>query len=455
MVEFQGYGINKYSQGTARVDTGVPTNKSITDTVNSHVEARVYLDARDNTEYGMLRTFARLNWVRSSGSDDNSGSQPRRGQMFAGSGGNYSNLQTGFYAAEAFVQLGGFLVGRTTSFANVGNPSLLFTTQNSSPGRVNEIAYTLSVGNGVSISAAVEDAAELRNGVFVSSGVLQNVTVNGTAYTNGGIANAGGFAGASSLVVTSPQNQMPDGVLSVDVAQAWGTGKLAGVIHQVYVPKFISYAAQGWGAGGNSFANDNSTSALTGWAVQGQTKINLPMIPAGDYVNIYAAYAIGASGRTIGSVATDTANSITPSATASGGNASFGMCNAAWGGYDAVGDLASNTVKLSTSYSFGGEFKHYFTPTVAAYVGGTYGAIRYGFGHRMSSVVFAAAPHDADMWGVALGAIWSPVSGLEINPELAYRKADIKADNGVINGTKYGVKSDDQYIGRIRVARSF
>ena len=115
MVEFQGYTLNKYTQGT--VGTGgngqVATGRSITDAVNSHVEARVYLDARDNTEFGLLRTFARLDWIRSSGSDDNSGSQPRRGQMFSGSG-NYANVQTGFSAAEAYVQLGGILVGRTT-----------------------------------------------------------------------------------------------------------------------------------------------------------------------------------------------------------------------------------------------------------------------------------------------------------------------------------------------------
>ena len=109
---------------------------------------------------------------------------------------------------------------------------------------------------------------------------------------------------------------------------------------------------------------------------------------------------------------------------------------------------------LSKSYSFGGEFKHYFAPTVAAYVGGSFGAVDYGSGKKSASTS-GLAPHNANMWGTAIGVIWSPVSGLEINPEVAYRKSNITSDTGITNGNKTGVKSDDQWIGRLRVARSF
>ena len=73
----------------------------------------------------------------------------------------------------------------------------------------------------------------------------------------------------------------------------------------------------------------------------------------------------------------------------------------------------------------------------------------------MSASTSNLAAHNANMCGAALGLMWSPVAGLEINPEVAYRKANITSDAGVTNGNKTGVKSDDQYIGRLRVARSF
>ena len=367
----------------------------------------------------MLRTFARIQWVRSSGSDDNSGSQPRRGQMFSGSG-SYSNLQTGFYGSEAFVQLGGALFGRTTSFAWVGAPSLQFTTQNPSNGRVNQVAYTASLGNGMSLTAAVEDAAELREGQYYAT-----------------------TAGATKAIATA-SNSAPDAVASFDIAQSWGSLKVAGVAHEVYMAKYDAT---------NGLAADNGYSAKFGYALMSSVKVNLPMIAAGDYINAYGAYGVGAMGRVLGNTATDTANSTTGAAGA-GGNASFGMGNATWGGYDAVANTTTGAVTLSKAMSFGGEFKHYFAPTVAAYVGGSFGSVNYGAGKRSASVS-GMDPHNANMWGAALGLVWSPVAGLEINPEVAYRKANITSDNGITNGNKTGVKSDDQYIGRLRVARSF
>jgi hypothetical protein len=396
-----GGSVTAYAYGTT-------VWRQANDGFNSDAEARIFLDARDNTEYGMLRTYARIGYYRSSGGDDNSGSQPRRGQWFAGNGG-YANLQTGFSSSEAFVQLGGFLAGRTTSFAWAGLSALQFTTQNPSNGRVNQFAYTASLGNGMSLTVAAEDAAELREGIY-----------------------------HDNLAVAAAANKVPDAVASFDIAQSWGSLKLAGVVHQVVAPAPDANLA---------------TSSKTGYAGMMGAKINLPMIASGDYIYAYGAYGVGAMGRVLGNTATDTANSGAASATAAGGNASFGLGNASWGGYDAVVTDAE-TLKLSTSFSVGGELRHFFAPTVSAYVGGSYGAVDYG-STQMRASQSGVAPHNANMWGVALGVVWSPIAGLEINPEVAYRKSSITSDDGVKNGWKTGVKSDDQYIGRLRVARSF
>ena len=361
--------------------------------MNSDVEVRLFLDARDNTEYGLLRTYARLDWIRSSGGDDNSGSQPRRGQFFAGTSTGYGNLQTGFSAAEGFVQLGGFLAGRTTSFASTGLSALQFTTQNPSNGRVNQFAYTASLGNGMSITAAVEDAAELREAV-------QGSTAN------------------------SIPNNIPDGVVSFDVAQSWGTVKVAGVYHNV-AP-----------AGRDTIADSKN-----GYAAMGAVKVNLPMIAAGDNVQAFGAYAVGAAGRTIGNTATDT----------NVANYSYGIGRTNGGLYDAV--QTATTLTLTKSYSYGAQFQHFFAPTVSAYVGGTYGKLDIP-----GSVQNATTLRDIAVWGAAIGVIWSPVAGLEINPEVAYRKAissaaDQQSGNALAEGSNR--KSDDAMYYRLRVARSF
>ncbi len=364
------------------------------DAVNSNAELRIFLDARDSTEYGVLRTFARINWIRSSGGDDNSGSQPRRGQFF-GNGGTtgYGNLQTGFSGSEAFVQLGGFLAGRTTTFATTGLSAIQFTTQNPTNGRVNQFAYTASLGNGMSITGAVEDAAELRQGI------------------NGATANA-------------IPNNVPDGVVSFDVAQSWGTVKVAGVVHNV--------APAG---------RDTTASSKTGYALIGATKINLPMIGAGDNVQLFGAYGVGAAGRILGNTATDTAVA----------NYSYGVGRTNGGLYDGV--QTATTLTLTKAYSYGAQFQHFFSPTVSAYVGGTYGKL-----DMPGSVQNTTTLRDIAVWGVGLGVIWSPVKGLEINPEVAYRKAtssfaDVASGNAAGEGSS--LRNDDSMTYRLRVARSF
>ena len=392
---------------------------SHSDAINSDAEARIFLDARDNTEYGLLRTFVRIQWVSSSGSDDNSGSQPRRGQWFNSAGTTgYTRLQTGFQASNAYVQLGGFLIGRTESFAGPGLSAVQATLTQPSNGRVNQIAYTASLGNGMSLTAAVEDAAEIREGIY--------------GWTT---------AGQATLTGDVIPNNVPDVVASFDVAQSWGTFKLAGVWHHVNVSPL------------------DSASSKEGFAVTGYTKINLPMIAAGDNLQLLASYGQGAAGRTIGNLTTDTNAS----------NASGGQGNAQWAVYDgavigtngaAATAAGPNKLVLSTSYNVGAQFQHFFTPTVSAYLGGSFGKITYGNQVKGSvgASTSALVPRDGDMWGGEFGVIWSPISGLEINPSIAYRKQDITRAPYTAcpsNGFKTNVCSDDWYEARLRVARSF
>ena len=408
MVDATMYGVN---QKVAKADA-----------LNSHAEGRVSLDARNDTEYGMARTFIRIAWVRSSGSDDNSGSQPRRGQWFNGLSQSYGALQTGFQASNAFVQLGGFTAGRTESQAWVGPTLQQRTATVGSNGRVNLLQYTAALGSGMSLTGAVEDAAELRNGIFGAAPTagLTYTTVASTATTAAGSTTQGTGGDTNNI-----SNRFPDAIASFDVSQAWGTFKLAGVLHNVQ-------------------PQDNvGVDSKTGWAGMTQTKILLPSLAAGDNILFHGAYGVGTTGRTFGNVVTDT----NPT------NASATMNVLSVGVYDGV--QLNNTLSLSKSYSFGAQFQHYFTPTVSAYVAGNYAAVSYGANATKTVGLSGKLPHDFSMMAAELGVIWTPVAGLEINPSVAYGKATLKvAEVDGFNSAK-NLKSDDQYGVRLRVARSF
>jgi hypothetical protein len=394
-VEAVGYGLT-------------PTTRK-SDAVNSHAQGRVTIDARDTTEYGLLRTFVRLDYGRSSGSDDNSGSWPRRGQTIVGGSKGYGNLQTSFGGSEAYVQFGGLTAGRLVTSSFVGLSRVQWTTAGPGTGRVNEIAYTAALGNGMSITAAVEDAAEMREAVWGSNASWSTWDTTGT---------------------TIIPNNVPDGVVSFDVAQAWGTFKLAGTYHNVKPDQ-----------------QTTAESSKTGYAVTGAVKINLPMISAGDNIQAFGSYGNGAVGRVLGNVMTDT----NPS------NGSYGFGRNTIGAYD--GYVVNGVFKLATAYSFGAQLEHYFAPTVSTYVAGSYGNVSYGSGNCSTQANCAASsatgPNGGNMWTVGGGIVWSPTAGLEINPEVYYRKSTQKVGNRAAGEGVATLNSDDQVGVKIRVARSF
>ena len=437
-----GYALPKYTNGAGRTAASYRFNAR-TDAVNSEAQFNIFADVRDNTEYGLLRTYARIHYIRSSGSDDNSGSQPRRGQWFNSNGGNYQNLQTGFQASEAYVQLGGFLAGRTVSFAGPNLSAVGITVAQPSNGRVNQFAYTASLGSGMSLTGAVEDAAELRNGIFN----LQGARADGTlaAATGGTMTTTADGEVWSGVSQDGMQpNNVPDLVASFDVAQSWGTAKLAGVWHHV-----------------NAIPGQTASSK-EGYAITGFTKINLPMLAAGDNIQLLASYGSGTTGRTTG-YATDTASL----------NGSGGFGNAGVGLYDAIQVVnadGTSRLSLSKSWTLGAQFQHFFSPTINAYIGGSYNSVdygsakNYGVNNNPGGAAFSAAsvdgrrPHDHKFWGTELGVIWSPVTGLEINPSVGYRKMEISRSGYAAcptNALKVNKCDDDQFIGRLRVARSF
>lgn len=232
--------------------------------ISTQFRARAYvrLDARTQTEFGLLRTYMDL-WFTQQTPD------------------NFGTAGTEIW--NAFVQLGGFTFGKAGSFYDGYNGASWGSQIGAGFDQSNPpvlLGYMAAFGNGFSAGLSIESDTQRRLTVANTSGL-------------GALTNVYGGHRLPALV----------GTLRVD--QGWGSAGLYGVVRQVKVGTTTGLAA------GNAF-----TDSPIGWAIAGDVEFNLPMISSGTSFGIRAAYADGASGYvsrnlTVDAVATSQTNTST------------------------------------------------------------------------------------------------------------------------------------------------
>lgn len=199
---------------------------------------RIDLDARNQTEYGVLRASARFQSTVSSGAYSRSVPSYDR---------DPSDLRDDTIIQRAFIEFAGMTAGRYVSFFDFyGNDLNWGGTMGSARPAINGIAYTATWGAGVSTSLSFESP------------------INRTVID-------GNFAAAGM----GP----PEAVANIRIDQTWGSAQISGALHPirpVYTADFTSGSSQ-WG-----------------WALQAGLKFNLPMLAEGDMIWGQAAYAEGA-----------------------------------------------------------------------------------------------------------------------------------------------------------------
>lgn len=197
--------------------------------------AYVRLDARTETEYGLLRTYMDL-WFTSDTGDGTAG---------------------GVTIWDAFVQLGGFTAGRTGSFYDfyTGDAWGSIIDQGFADQHTTLFGYTAAFGNGFSASVSMEDGMQRRGVISTTAGAFD-------------------FYGG---------HRIPDFVANLRVDQGWGSAQIMGALHHVYGGQDAVLAP-------GVIIHD---SAL-GWAVGAGVTFNLPMIAPGDSISFQAAYSEGA-----------------------------------------------------------------------------------------------------------------------------------------------------------------
>ena len=338
---------------------------------STRFRARGYFnfDSRTNTEYGLLRTY-----VAAYITADN-----LNGEVLT--------------LDEAFIQLGGFVAGRTATyfqFYTGDNWGAVLDQGFADYGETNLFAYTAQFGNGLSASVSVEAPKRGQIGV---TGLQLATPASPTALQT----NIDGYGNM----------KVPDFVANLRVDQGWGSAQIMGALHHVYGRSLAPTDL----AGGVALGVGVPGKGKLGWAIGAGATFNLPMIAAGDSFSIQASYASGAVGYV--------------------SSAWDGLGGASDGSYNAAGQL-----KLSNAWGIGAGFTHFWTPAISSSLTASYNKIDQ-----------AATQADFADLNVQGNLVWRPVAGLSTGLELEYRNRNFKAASGLAD--------QDTLAGIFRVQRTF
>jgi len=339
--EYRAYDFDNAFAALSGVNRGVNNNPASHD-FTTRVRAQVTLDARTNTEFGLLRSFTEAWWTVDSGS-----SSPT------------------VTLWNAYIQFGGLTAGRAQSFFDfyTGTTYGSFFEAAHSDTKVNLLAYTFSFGNGVSASLSLEDPT-----------VGSNSRRLGSQFNGAFLSPYGGV-------------KMLDVVGNVRIAQAWGSAQLMAAAHED--------------------VSSVTNTTKWGYAVGGGVTVNLPMIAAGDTINLQAVYSKGA--------------------------VAYAGADLSMGALDFI-QTGNNKLAQSTAWSVAGGVVHYWTPKLSTAVNGSYLKV------DTATTSFL----DYKQIDAQINTVYTIVPGMTIGGELEYRKIDFK------NGG-----DTDALVGLLRFQRNF
>ena len=193
---------------------------------------------------------------------------------------------------------------------------------------------------------------------------------------------------------TNQAAKMPDVVANLRVDQGWGSAQIMGALHEV-----------------RKMGSGRRAKEEMGWGIGAGVQVNLPMLAEGDNFGIQTAYSEGylaAHGPYMSS----------PGPLA-----------------EARYSAARNKLDLAQAWSAVAGFQHFWTPQISS---------TFAIGYV--SVWNLGKANNYDNWDFQGGIAYTPVAGMHIGGELAYRLAE-PASNRIDN--------EDSLVGMIRLQRDF
>jgi Porin subfamily len=404
-----GADYNPYLNGTSAA------NNRLTNYYNSRSRSNLAIDTRTATEWGVVRTFTDMTFSWTTGT-------------YAGSApGAYDSTGQGATTISiynAFIQFGGFILGRTVSNFDApwtsypaGGPDTLPGGSNHVTG-VNQATYTAQFGNGVSGSVSVQDPT------------VQNQTnIWNTSYATSATL-IGGSYGTNSFGGT----RAPDVIGKIAVDQAWGFAQLSVVGHNNHVSYYGTTEPTG-------HPDDK-----WGFAVQGALSIkNIPTGP-GDVINMQAVYTDGATKYNF--------NSLMPTTYAmyggtglAGAYQSIGIASTADAVYTGTSAATGTSLQTVKSWGFRGGYTHNWNPNWASAIYGAYGAVQYGGGAKTAIcgnmvallALTGTCNPDFSIAVIGVNTIWTPVKNLAFTADVNWTRLDQKYSGTVSAPAVVGV----------------
>jgi hypothetical protein len=507
-VRYDQYFGNTAGSGTPYVSGSTGRNDSF-DSADYQTRARtvVSFDARTQTEYGTLRSYARFGF-------DLTSNQQNTG---------------GLYTERAFVQFAGFTFGKTESYFDTWAHAWSYAQAfdgggaNTAAGGRNLLAYTATLGNGVTWTIAAEDTAQRR-------GALWDAGTNGLAIgafpgpnTWGVIASPNGCPASA---VTSDQNigntaaplsvsdacatgdyaaqSIPDIVSSLRVDQAWGSAQISGAIHQVR-GNFYGNDTQATIVAGPSAFTGVRPSDVWGWAVAAGIVVNLPWNPGDKF---WIEGAVGEGTPCYVGICQDGLNGTYTRFDGHNVAAVWGLdgvfANAVANGQPspAVGGVSNLTgILLPTVWDVAAAVEHYWTPALRTSLfgsvtgwetGGPGSAlnnamcsspnspvragpagnvtsngvlIAAGGNTQFTNGAWAGCDYSFQIWAVGSRTVWNPVKNLDIGVEVMWTQIHQHMDPGKValnfggGGNRaaglYAPSDEGMVSGLLRVQRNF
>lgn len=290
------------------------------------------------------------------------------------------------------------------------------------PVGIRQLAYTATFGNGFSATLALENRADLILASFANT------------------LGANPFSATSAVAGPMPQ-RLPILVGNVRVEQSWGSAMLSGLV----LENVASFGNAPLAVVGNAGPQVRKI----GWGVGAGFRVNLPMIAAGDHLQVWANYGVGAGDYLYG---LGLSSNFAVSSNFLGGylradrNLTLFCMNAA---------CTAGGAEQTKAFNVTGIFTHYWTPTLRSNLTLTYVQVTPG-SVTQNTAWSQGGLSKAQLWNVAGQLIWAPVPHFEIGVELAYArlKQSLPLEVPAGLGTLASV-SPSNWAARVRVERTF
>src|SRR5215813_2636107 len=362
--------------------------------------AHFNFDSRSQTAYGSLRTYVAV---------------------------NVDNVDQGTVTVNptrAFIPWAGFTFGHTSSYIPVpGTPEdtfkSLFQAQAASdtaPNGTNQIAYTWELGNGMTLNIGADErrTKALAN---LSNNVIAIGSNPGTAF--------------------GPY-QHPTPWVNFAVNQAWGRFGVSAIFNKVNATYYTAStgttaACVQTGTSQCGFPDDK-----WGWAVLSGIDIKAPWAGPGDHFGGYFNYGVGAAAYSGGT------NLTSPSLFGANNLVALGVLT------DGV-FVNGGQFQLTTTWTAGAGYEHFWLPNLSTTLWGTYTQVRYndnvinsalfcGGGGAVAQNIILTGGGRCDpgfnFWIVGLIQNWFPAPGFRLALEVDYIRVETAFDGQQVSLSK-------------------